>query len=817
MLRQIQQDPAGAIRQLRRQYELARKHGDRHAEWMLLAWLTRETASTEPADSAPLLALADQALQAAQREGDKVAAFELLLAAESAQLQRQTAPINHARIALAAALAGELGTPAREGLVGRLRGLAAQQSGQAGEAIVHFERALPLLNHPLDRAELLLLVAQAALHSPSPASTDRAAAALDARVALPGADSYPQKVDALVLKSRVLVRQGRAAQAVTTALKAATIARSVGLPSPWARAQLALGHACLDAGNPSMALDNFRAVPKESMTPAERLESLAGQALAMSLLRAPGALDLLREGQALAGSHFTTNSGAVLRFHETAARARQNLGDTAGALQDLARVSALRASASGLTHEKLMQARVDAARGMATLKTHERQEWALLVTVGALALVLTAVGGMTAWHHRRRSRAALVARDLEATNARLEAANAARNHHLASACHDLRQPAHVIGQLADAMLHDPVPDPAAAQEHLASVAQCSHSLNDMLDALLDLSVLEQGRYVPRIEAVHLGDLLAAVDVRYRRAAQEKGLTWLVGSSQAIVQADRHLLGRVLLHLASNAVRYSSYGGIQILATAAADRVQLEVADTGPGLPTEALLASPTAEIPTPGRPTQGLGTGLALVREGCRLMGHELAVPLSSPRGSVVRVTMPTIGGRRPAEGGCGGGPDAIPLPATVAVIEADPMARQAMAEALCSAGLRASSFASLAALQDACAAYPASGPAAVVLDLGDELMTRGLQQMQQWRLAFPDWPGPVLALTSDLRVDGLMRAAELGINLACKPLSHVKLTELLLDLLHRKELECQRWPNGEPAAAPRTAGSPTVGEARLS
>lgn len=813
---QTHQDPTSAVSELRRRHELARTTGDRHTEWALLALLTRETAMTESVATPPLLALSEQALEAAQREGDKAAAFDLLVAIESTRLQQHLAPVNDDRIAQAASLAGELGDPVRQGWVGRLRGLASQHNGQAGEAIVQWERALPLFTHPLDRADLHLLLAQAALRSPSPQSADRAAAALDALAGLAGATTYPRSVDALALRARVLVRQGQATQAVATALQAASVARSVGLSSPWVRAQLALGHAYLAAGNPAMALDNLGAIPQGSMTPGEQLESFAGQALALSRLQAEGALELLRQGQALVASRFATDVEAILRFHEAAALVRQNLGDAGGALQDLHRAAALRASMADRAQDRLMQARVDAARGMATRATLHRQEQALLLTNAALMLALCVLVSLTAWHHQRRGRATRLARELEASNARLEAANAARNHHLASACHDLRQPAHVIGQLADALLHDPVRDPDAAQESLASIGQCSHTLNDMLDALLDLSVLEQGRYAPRIEPVPLGELLTAVDLRYRRAAQAKGLTWLVGSSQAVVQTDRHLLGRVLLHLASNAVRYSSVGGIQMLATVVGDTVQLEVADTGPGLPTDALLAPSPAETPTPARTLTSLGTGLALVREGCRLMGHELAVPLSSPRGSVVRVTMRKVDRARSGDDRDASSADAGQPPAMIAVVEADPAARQAKTEALVIAGLRAASFASLAALHEARETYPARGPAAVVLDLGDELMARGLERMQQWRQAFPDWQGPVLALTSDLRVDGLMRAAELGINLACKPLSNVKLTELLLALLHRTDLEWHGPPVGDAAAASATPDSPAVREVRL-
>lgn len=785
MLSLVRQEGAGAIGQLRHRYELARARGDRHLEWLHLAWLAQTTAQIEVGSSGPALTLAEQALQAAQHAGDKVAAFELLLATESTRLEQQLDSARDVRVAQAALLAEELGSPVRQGLVARLHGLAALHQGQWGEALVQFERALSLVAHPQDQADLLLLLARTALEQPGKAGAERAEGFLDRLDRQLPLDASPLAVEALSMRATAQVRLERPADAVTQALQAVALGRQLGQQTPVARAQLALSRSYLAAASPSQALATIEAASMPDTNLADRLSCLTLRALALAQLRDAGARQVLDQGRAWLRAAGQIHRPTRLQFHEAASRALELLGDSDGALRELAQAAALRATVADLAREQLVQSRIDVARGAAATAADVMHERNLGAGVGVLLLALAGLGGLAGWHGHQHHRLARSSRRLQDAVAQLRESHAARMQHLAAACHDLRQPAQRIEQVAAAMAEVTTQEPTAAREQFHAVSRCSDTLNDMLDALLDLSVLAQGRYVPRLEAVHLGDLLAEVDLHYRRSAQDKGLTWQVGSSDAVVQADRHLLRRVLFHLASNAVRHSSQGGIQILAVTAMARVWVEVADTGPGLPVDQLVGPACSHDGNVAGPI-GVGTGLAIVREGCRLMAHELAVPLSSPRGSVVRVTMPRQVVAQEAP------PAALWTLSgqTVAVVDADPTSRQHLVDALCLAGLRSASFATLAALHEASAAYPAAGPDALLVDLGGEHLAQRVVDLQAWRDTCPGWQGPVLALTADLRLDGLMRAAQLGVHLACKPLTAPRLAEMLRDLLRRSALE---------------------------
>lgn len=774
----VQQDAAGALVQLRRRHDLAREQGDTHGEWLHLAWLLRQTAALDHGRTGPWLMLAEQALQAAQGAGDKVAMFELLVAIETARLDQQMEGPREARLTRAEALAVELGDPIRSGLVGQLRGLAALYEGQPGEALVQLQRARPMLTHPQDQDEVRQLMAWAALAQPGLAGAEQAERHLKSQVQAAAPALPPVGVNHLLLQAEIERRTQRTAEAVSHAQQAVALARQQAAPTLLSRAQLALGQAHLAAGNTLLALAHLQSSSLDALPPADKLLSLATSATALAQRDDPQASRWLAQGQRLIEQTPHLQRLAVLQFHETVSGILARMGDPDGALRALSRATALRTAMAESSREQLVQARIDVAGGAAAQAADAQQERWLATGVAGLLLVLAGLAGLTLRRARQRQRLTRQASDLETANAELHAAYAARQRHLAAACQDLHQPARVIGQVADAALAQLQHTEALSEAQCQAVRRCSHTLTDMLDAILDPSALEHGHCTPQLQAVPLGELLAELDLQYRRAALDKGLTWQVTTSTAHVQADRHLLRRVLFNLASNAVRHSTQGGIQILAVATDTQVWVDVADTGPGLPAEQLAATTVAqEAPAYGL---GPGSGLAIVREACRLMAHELTVPLSSPLGSVVRVTMPRS---LPAPGAAA--PCSLPFSGqTVAVVEADRASRQALVEALGAAGLQAASFVSLAALREASAAYPTTGPDLLVVDLGAQALPAPASALQAWLQDCPTWRTPALVLTADISLASLLHATELGLHLACKPISPARLIELLHGLL---------------------------------
>ena len=108
-------------------------------------------------------------------------------------------------------------------------------------------------------------------------------------------------------------------------------------------------------------------------------------------------------------------------------------------------------------------------------------------------------------------------------------------------------------------------------------------MNELFNALLDISKLDAGVLAPDIAEFPVGHLLGRIETTFAAAAREKGLRLRVVPSSAWVRTDAILLERILLNLVSNAIRYTSRGGIIVGCRRRGDSVRLEVWDSGIGL------------------------------------------------------------------------------------------------------------------------------------------------------------------------------------------------------------------------------------------
>jgi CheY-like chemotaxis protein/HPt (histidine-containing phosphotransfer) domain-containing protein len=138
----------------------------------------------------------------------------------------------------------------------------------------------------------------------------------------------------------------------------------------------------------------------------------------------------------------------------------------------------------------------------------------------------------------------------------------------------------------------------------------------------------------------------------RVRAQESGLNlecrWTSGVPETIL-TDPSRLRQLLINLIGNAIKFTKVGGVKVLATVAPDslepRVQIEVHDTGIGIPAERIdtIFSPFEQADSSiTRRFGGTGLGLAISRHIAEGLGGKLAVASELGRGSVFRVTLST-------------------------------------------------------------------------------------------------------------------------------------------------------------------------------
>jgi len=244
------------------------------------------------------------------------------------------------------------------------------------------------------------------------------------------------------------------------------------------------------------------------------------------------------------------------------------------------------------------------------------------------------------------SYATLEARIAERTE-QLAQANEAKTRFLAAASHDLRQPIHAlaltVGELRETA-H--APELAALARR---IARSVDALEDLLDALLDVSKLDAGAIQPERRAFPLQPLLERLADEFAPAAEAKGLRFRVAATSLWTESDPTLLGRCLLNLVANAVRYTPEGGVVVGCRRRGAQAEIVVADSGVGIAAadQARIFEEFYQAGSPQRDrAKGLGLGLAIVDRVARLLGHAITVKSRVGRGSVFGVRVPIVAAR---------------------------------------------------------------------------------------------------------------------------------------------------------------------------
>lgn len=223
-----------------------------------------------------------------------------------------------------------------------------------------------------------------------------------------------------------------------------------------------------------------------------------------------------------------------------------------------------------------------------------------------------------------------------------ERASVAKSRLLAYASHDLRQPLHAMELFVAHLKERPLEYETA--KLVGNVDDCVQALGELLDALLDLSRLESGAIQPVLQATPVAELWKRLHDVFAETASVKNLELRFRPTPLWVMTDRRLLHRIMLNLVSNAVRYTSTGGVLVACRRAGNHARLQVWDTGRGIAAkdrEEVFKEFVQLDSHDSHPTRGLGLGLSIVERTARLLGHRLGMRTVPGRGSCFSVDVP--------------------------------------------------------------------------------------------------------------------------------------------------------------------------------
>jgi len=170
-----------------------------------------------------------------------------------------------------------------------------------------------------------------------------------------------------------------------------------------------------------------------------------------------------------------------------------------------------------------------------------------------------------------------------------EKASLAKSRFMAAASHDLRQPLHAM-QMYIAVMAKMVREPKL-MAILLDIQSVADAASQLLNSMLDMSLLESEIVDTRVDTFYLKDFLNNLIVSFSPLIQQKKLKLRVVQTNIIITSDRYMLGRIVGNFLSNAIRHTEKGDILVGCRRRPDnKVSIQVWDTGPGIPDNELIS-----------------------------------------------------------------------------------------------------------------------------------------------------------------------------------------------------------------------------------
>ena len=220
-------------------------------------------------------------------------------------------------------------------------------------------------------------------------------------------------------------------------------------------------------------------------------------------------------------------------------------------------------------------------------------------------------------------------------------ANLAKSDFLSSMSHELRTPLGAILGFAQ-LIESGAPQPTPSQKRsVDQILKAGWYLLDLINEVLDLSLIESGKLSLSPEPVSLADVMLECQTMIEPQAQGRGIRVSFPRLETphFVKADRTRVKQVLINLLSNAIKYNKPGGTVLVSCVVntPGRVRICVEDTGEGLsPADiAQLFQPFNRLGRAATVEEGTGIGLVVCKRLVELMGGVIGVESTVGRGSV--------------------------------------------------------------------------------------------------------------------------------------------------------------------------------------
>ncbi|HET6763278.1 MAG TPA: ATP-binding protein [Longimicrobiaceae bacterium] len=238
-------------------------------------------------------------------------------------------------------------------------------------------------------------------------------------------------------------------------------------------------------------------------------------------------------------------------------------------------------------------------------------------------------------------------RRLEWQSRELERASRLKSEFLASMSHELRTPINALLGYASLMRDRIYGELTQRQEEsLVRMQSASRHLLDLVNDILDLAKIEAGKMPVHAERFALADLVQELSETVEPLVRARGLEYRTETPEELPElfTDRTKVKQIVLNLLSNAVKFTHVGRVALTVRVRRGGVEMEVRDTGIGIPPaelETIWDDFRQVDQSSTREYGGTGLGLSIVRKLALLLGGSVRARSQPGRGSVFTVRLP--------------------------------------------------------------------------------------------------------------------------------------------------------------------------------
>jgi signal transduction histidine kinase len=229
-----------------------------------------------------------------------------------------------------------------------------------------------------------------------------------------------------------------------------------------------------------------------------------------------------------------------------------------------------------------------------------------------------------------------------------KAADALKADFLSAVSHELRTPLNVVGGFAQLLLEGvPSPLTESQTEDVRLIQAGGKQLLELINDILDISMIESGELRLSFQACNIGDLIQEVIQIHQPLVRDQpySLEMKLDPELPSIVCDRRRLTQILTNLVSNAIKFTEEGSITVEAAydVRVDGVVLRCIDTGVGIEATELdtVFEEYRQVGALKRRKRGTGLGLAIARKIAQHHGGSLTVESTPGRGSIFTLALP--------------------------------------------------------------------------------------------------------------------------------------------------------------------------------